>query len=168
MKRARGIIMVSVALFVALVIGSAEASRFDLPYRIKQVCLQLNHGLLGVSPIQYRLTFLSVGKGRYLITGTSYSETITYPPVVIQKVVTGGAAIIDGMLEVSTNATDIQDRPNTDTVEALAVTDVHMLLNPRSFCGTFEAVQVHYPASGEEGEPIAGSTSGDVRRIRCP
>lgn len=160
----RKIIFALIAVVMILAAGPAMAQ--DITGT--RVCLQMDHGALGVQPWVYKLRYIDLGDGDLLIVGKSYTTLVTNPEVTIQRVLTGGAALIDGQLEVQITTTDIQDRVNTNKIDGLAVSDVHMLLDPATWAGTFEAVGIHYPvATDDESAPITNSLSGTVTRIDC-
>ena len=147
-------------LFTGLIAATASAQSL--------VCLELQHELLGIQPIVYKVSVLDMGNGNYALVGSSYTTTVTHPPTTIRRVITGGAVVMEAdKIEVSLSTTDISDRAGTTAVESLAVSDVHMLLDS-TLNGTFHIVNVHYPVSSDtESSVIATSHEGSVSLVDC-
>ena len=147
-------------LFTVLIAATASAQTL--------VCWELEHELLGIQPIVYKVSVLDMGHGNYTLVGSSYTTTVTDPPKTIRRVVTGGAVAMEAdKIEVSLSTTDISDRPATTAVESLAVSDVHMLLDS-TLNGTFHIVNVHYPVSSDtESSVITRSHEGSVSLVDC-
>ena len=152
-----GLIMI---LFSGLVVATASAQNL--------VCWELQHELLGIQPIELKVSVLDMGNGNYVLVGTATTATVTDPPSIIKRVVTGGAVVMEpDKIEVSLNASDIADRPTTTAVEGLAVADYHLLLDA-TLNGTFQGVNLHFPlASDTETTTITGSIEGNVALVDC-
>jgi hypothetical protein len=146
-------------LFSGLIAATAPA---------EMVCWELQHGVVGIQPIVYKVSVLDLGNGNYTLVGSSYTTTVTNPPATMRRVITGGAVVMEpDKIEVSLRTSDISDRPATTVVESLAVSDVHMLLDG-TLNGTFHIVDVAYPVSSDtESGTNTNSHEGSVWRVDC-
>jgi len=147
-------------LFSVLIVATASAQNL--------VCWELQHGLVGIQPVELKVSAMDMGNGNYVLVGSTYTTTVTDPPTTIRRVITGGAVVMESdKIEVSLNASDISDRPTTTAVEGLAVADYHLLLDA-TLNGTFQAVNVHFPvASDTETSAITTSLEGNVVLVDC-
>jgi hypothetical protein len=132
------------------------------------VCWELQHELLGIQPIVYKVSGLDMGNGNYSLVGSSLTTTITNPPTTVRRVITGGAVVMEAnKIEVSLSTTDISDLPATTVAESLAVSDVHMVLDA-TLNGTFHIVNVAYPVSSDtESSIVTTSHEGNVSLVDC-
>ena len=139
-----------------------------MAYGQQMVCWQLNHELSGILPISYKVSVQDLGNGNFVLVGSSYTTTVTDPPKTIRRVVTGGGVVLDkDNIEVSLHTSDISDRPATETIEGLATSTAHFLLDS-TLNGTFDIVGVHYPEPSEsESNVITSSFSGTVTLVGC-
>lgn len=159
MKKAMFMALVTI-LFSCFIASTASA--------LPMVCMQLEHGLLGVGPIVYKLSVEDMGNGNISLLGSSYTTLVTNPPTTTRRVISGGAVVMDAdKIEVSLRSTDIYDRPDTVAVESLAVSDIHMLLDG-TLSGTFHIVNVHYPDSSDKVSSITTTShEGTVSLVDC-
>jgi hypothetical protein len=140
-----------------------------MAYGQQMVCWQLDSNLSGIGPILYKVSFQDLGDGNYVLVGSSYTTTVTYPPKTIRRVLTGGAVVMDeDNLEVSLRTSDISDRPSTPTKESLATSTAHFLLDS-TLNGTFHIVGIHYPDTSdtENNSVTTSSFSGTVTLVTC-
>jgi hypothetical protein len=146
-------------LFSGLIAATASA---------QMVCWELQHGLVGIQPIVYKVSVLDLGNGNYSLVGSSFTTTVTNPPTTARRVISGAAVVMEAdKIEVSLNTTDISDRPATTAVESLAVSDVHMILDG-TLNGTFHIVDVAYPVSSDTESSInTNSHEGSVSLVDC-
>ncbi|MBT3259128.1 MAG: hypothetical protein HN366_22120 [Deltaproteobacteria bacterium] len=151
---------VLLAMFVTgFLISSASA---------QQVCWKLEKGLYENASIEFRLSFLSMGDGNYLLVGSSYATLGVDSSQIIRRVVTGGAVLVnENEFEVSLNSSDISDREQTEAVESLAISDIHFLLDS-SLNGAYHIVNVQYAdKSNPESVLDTASFQGVVKAIEC-
>ena len=158
MRKTMFMALIAIA-FSALIAAAASA---------QMVCWELQHQVVGIQPIVYKVSVLDLGDGNYTLVGSSYTTTVTNPPMTMRRVITGGAVVMEAdKIEVSLCTSDISDRPATTTVESLAVSDVHMLLDA-TLNGTFHIVDVAYPVSSDTESSInRNSHEGSVSRVDC-
>ena len=148
-------------LFSGLTAATASAAS-------PMLCLKLQHGLVGIQPFVFKLSVEDMGNGNYSVVGSSFTTTVTNPPVTGRRVLSGGAVVMEpGKLEVSLRSTDIYDLPTTSIVEGLAVSDIHMLLDG-NLNGTFQIANVEYPAPSSTISSIVTTVhQGTVSPVAC-
>lgn len=139
-------------------------------YGQEMVCWQLDHGLLGISPIVYKMSVQDLGNNNFMLVGTSSVTTVTNPPQTSYRVVQGGAVVMDDeTIEVSMSTSDINISSSSETQEeSLSTTTAHLLLD-NTLNGKFHTVYVRYPQPSDTNstEPTTSFSSGTVTLIDC-
>lgn len=170
MKRT-SIFLIVLAITAALGLGLAEASRVKTsPPNAKQICFELQHQIVGITPINLRLRFLELGPAGgeiYTVAGRTETSSLTNPSTETKRVISGAATKFNTVFEVSLTTSDIQDLKSTKPEEGLAVSYIHMVLDPITMEGTYEALNVFYPPAAQGGAPTSNSFSGTVTRVEC-
>lgn len=160
MRKSMSMALVTI-LFSSLTAATASAA-------LPMLCLQVQHGLLGIQPFVFKLSAEDMSNGNFSLVGSSFTTTVTNPPTTTRRVLTGGAVLMEAnKLEVSLRATDIADLPSTAIVESLVVTDIHMLLDG-TLNGTYQSVNVQYPSlAGTISSVVTTRNQGTVSPIAC-
>jgi hypothetical protein len=134
---------------------------------IKHLCLALDQNIEGASVLSYDLSFFYLGHDHYLISGHITATHATHGTT-IKRAITG-AAIVDGQnMEINLQETDISDKPFTEEVEGLNVSELHMLVDKDTFGGTFQLLNTNYSTEGGENPELSQNfLSGTVALTDC-
>ena len=158
------VLYVILALTLVLTAGAALAEEVG---EIKHVCLELDQHIEGASPLSYNLSFFYLGHGHYLISG-HITATHSVHGTTIKRAVVGGAMLDGQNMEVNIQETDISDKPFTEEIEGLNVSELHMLLDKDTFGGTFQLLNTNYSAPGQENAELSQNyLSGTVAIVTC-
>ena len=161
---AKKIIFLIIALALVLAAAAAQAAE---PGEIRHVCLELNHSNENIGPLYYDLSLFYLGHDHYLISGHKTASHAVNGATWKRAVV--GGAILDGRnMEINLQETDISDRVNTEVIEGLNVTELHMIVDKDTLGGTFQLVFTVYSGSGAEDSELSESyLSGTVSLVTC-
>ena len=134
---------------------------------VSHVCLALDQNIEGASVLSYDLSLFYLGHDHYMIAG-HITATHAIHGTTIKRAVTGSAVVDGQTMEINLQETDISDKPFTEEVEGLNVSELHMLVDKDTFGGVFQLLNTNYSAPGGDSVELGQNfLSGTVALIDC-
>jgi len=108
-----------------------------------QITWQIDADLAGSNPSTFTVGVIGVGNGRYGLFGLSCYVLQESPRIEDCGPIEGNAVFVNGVLDVSLDTTDANDKGTADTSDDFhGSVHHHFLLDPSTLNGTFDAIGV--------------------------